>query len=69
MIKRLKAVLKGSMYGMIAWPIATLAYMGALIIYSENDDSNEHPVIFILAIPFILPFTTYLCIKEELEKI
>ena len=69
MIKKLNAVLKGTMYGMIAWPIATLAYMGTLIIYSENDDSIENPVISILFIPFILPFTTYFCIKEELEKI
>ena len=69
MIKKFNAVLKGIVYGMIAWPIATLAYMGALIIYSENDDSIQHPVISILFIPFILPLTTYICIKEELEKI
>ena len=69
MIKTLNAVLKGIMYGIIVWPAATLAYTGALIIYSENDDSIENPVISILFIPFILPLTTYFCIKEELEKI
>ena len=69
MIRTLYAVLKGIMYGIIVWPTATLAYTGVLIIYSENNDSFEYPLISILFIPFILPLTTYFCIKEELEKI